>query len=236
MLCDPFALPMSHKADPLRASIYIPLNVTAPRDNNSSSSSGGGGNSSSSHPQRLLLLQEAIVRHFGFVPCSPDPASPSANASSSPLQFIHTSGSVFVLILNPDAAAATALVAGSHASSQVPPSPQRIHRSSSNWLPPFSSSSAMSNGPATVTATTTTTTTTELTRHVVNRHKWQQNQKVRIGFLWAWNSMLSKRWKNPSAAAGDEVTPTKLLADFRQFCSDESGDGFGRLGPFHNRF
>lgn len=29
MLCDPFALPMSHKADPLRAPIFIPLNLAA---------------------------------------------------------------------------------------------------------------------------------------------------------------------------------------------------------------
>jgi hypothetical protein len=54
---------------------------------------------------------------------------------------------------------------------------------------------------------------------VVTRHKWQQNQQIRLGFLWAWNSMLSKRWRNP--ASGEE-TGFKLLSEFRAFCSNEN--------------
>lgn len=56
--CDPFALPMSHKADPLRAPIFVPLNLAAlsvdgkqfledfPEE---------------SWPQRLLLFQVSTI-------------------------------------------------------------------------------------------------------------------------------------------------------------------------------
>lgn len=60
-----------------------------------------------------------------------------------------------------------------------------------------------------------------ITRHVVGRQKWQQNQEVRVGFLWAWNSMLSKRWRNPSGPVCDENSNIKLLSDFRKFCAND---------------
>lgn len=52
--CDPFAFPMSHKADPLRAPIFVPLNLTA-------LDCDGKGFleefSQDSRPHRLLLFQ-----------------------------------------------------------------------------------------------------------------------------------------------------------------------------------
>merc|ERR1740128_1021909 len=105
--CDPFALPMSNKADPLRAPIFVPLNLSSLEfdgkrflDNVVLDT----------WPQHLRLFQESIARMFGFLPCSPDPTNPSsvmtssttgALKSTSPQQFIHTSGTVFVQILNP---------------------------------------------------------------------------------------------------------------------------------------
>ncbi|XP_032791433.2 GATOR complex protein Iml1 [Daphnia magna] len=202
--CDPFALPMSHKADPLRAPVFVPLNISAlnwegrtffeeyPQD---------------SWPQRLLLFQESIARHFGFLPCSPDPASPTASSRANvrpplpPLQFIHTSGTAFVLILS----------STSNDKNVVHPSPQRPQRTNSNWLP----------NSAVHSPTDPSLTLSYITRHVVGRQKWQQNQEVRVGFLWAWNSMLSKRWRNPSGPVCDENTGSKLLSDFRKFCAND---------------
>ena len=43
----------------------------------------------------------------------------------------------------------------------------------------------------------------------------------RIGFLWAWNYMLTKRWR--SSYTGDESFQDKMLRDFRAFCSNSDG-------------
>ena len=38
----------------------------------------------------------------------------------------------------------------------------------------------------------------------------------KVGFLWAWNYMLNKKWRTSST--GDEHFQDKMLADFRAFC------------------
>ncbi|XP_078335331.1 GATOR complex protein Iml1-like isoform X5 [Crassostrea virginica] len=52
----------------------------------------------------------------------------------------------------------------------------------------------------------------------------------KVGFLWSWNFMLSKKWRSPNT--GDEVFQDKMLADFRQFCANENN----RLSEFWNDF
>ena len=42
------------------------------------------------------------------------------------------------------------------------------------------------------------------------------DQETRIGFLWAWNYMLTRRWR--SNITGDERFQDNMLADFRLFC------------------
>lgn len=42
---------------------------------------------------------------------------------------------------------------------------------------------------------------------------------VEAGFIWAWNYMLTKRWRSQST--GDEMFQDKILADFRAFCSNK---------------
>ena len=42
--------------------------------------------------------------------------------------------------------------------------------------------------------------------------------KYRVGFLWSWNFLLTKRWR--SSHTGDEHYQDKVLADFRAFCSN----------------
>lgn len=94
----------------------------------------------------------------------------------------------------------------------VQPSPQRLIKSNSTW---FSSSSLVPQSESGLAS--------YITRHVIERQKWQQNQEVRVGFLWAWNSMQSKRWRNPSGPVTDETTTLRLLNDLRRFCSNEDG-------------
>jgi hypothetical protein len=55
--CDPFALPMSHKADPLRAPIFVPLNISALNMNGKTFLEEYP---QDSWPQRLLLFQVSI--------------------------------------------------------------------------------------------------------------------------------------------------------------------------------
>ena len=43
----------------------------------------------------------------------------------------------------------------------------------------------------------------------------------RVGFLWAWNYMLTKRCR--SVHTGDENFQDKVLSDFRHFCSNKDG-------------
>ena len=62
----------------------------------------------------------------------------------------------------------------------------------------------------------------EASSSVISRHpEGKTNAKYEhdeSGFLWSWNFMISKRWKNISntGATGDIAFMDKLLADFRQ--------------------
>jgi hypothetical protein len=41
------------------------------------------------------------------------------------------------------------------------------------------------------------------------------------GFLWAWNFMLTKKWR--TNVTGDDFFLDRMLDDFRAFCSNEEG-------------
>lgn len=57
-----------------------------------------------------------------------------------------------------------------------------------------------------------------ITRHV-GPHP--HAHEARVGFLWSWNHMVSRRWRLGSTnAIGDEVFQNKLLADFKSFCAN----------------
>lgn len=55
--------------------------------------------------------------------------------------------------------------------------------------------------------------------HVMEDGKGIHSIHGRVGFLWAWNYMLNKKWRTSST--GDEHFQDKMLADFRAFCSNE---------------
>ena len=53
-------------------------------------------------------------------------------------------------------------------------------------------------------------------------------EDVFVGFLWSWNSMLGKRWKNQYT--GEEAFHDAAFVDFRAFCSNKDN----RLAHFFN--
>ncbi|CAB0043410.1 unnamed protein product [Trichogramma brassicae] len=67
-----------------------------------------------------------------------------------------------------------------------------------------------------------------ITRHVSGKNKDDYSMDRRMGFLWSWNHMLSRKWKIPSTATGDELFQKKIIQDFRHFCSN----GDNRLKRF----
>lgn len=67
--------------------------------------------------------------------------------------------------------------------------------------------------------------TSELRKDYIKRsqssqfHQKEQVMESKIGYLWSWNFMSSKRWR--SANTGDEFFQDKMLSDFRDFCSNK---------------
>ncbi|XP_028048788.1 GATOR complex protein Iml1 [Monomorium pharaonis] len=66
-----------------------------------------------------------------------------------------------------------------------------------------------------------------ITRHVGGK-KDDHNIDRKMGFLWSWNHMVSRKWKSLSLSAGDEFFQKKIIQDFRHFCSN----GDNRLKEF----
>ena len=63
--------------------------------------------------------------------------------------------------------------------------------------------------------------TEKISRHMdTNKPMYDHSE---TGFLWSWNFTVSKRWKQSSntAATGDIPFMDKMLADFRDFCSNK---------------
>ncbi|XP_046613786.1 GATOR complex protein Iml1 isoform X1 [Neodiprion virginianus] len=60
-----------------------------------------------------------------------------------------------------------------------------------------------------------------ITRHVSGKNKDDYSMDRRVGFLWSWNHMVSRKWKSLSTSAtGDELFQKKIIQDFRNFCSN----------------
>ncbi|XP_011699596.1 PREDICTED: DEP domain-containing protein 5 isoform X10 [Wasmannia auropunctata] len=66
-----------------------------------------------------------------------------------------------------------------------------------------------------------------ITRHVGGK-KDDHSVDRKMGFLWSWNHMVSRKWKSLSLSAGDEFFQKKIIQDFRHFCSN----GDNRLKEF----
>ncbi|VVC42362.1 Hypothetical protein CINCED_3A011295 [Cinara cedri] len=193
---DPFALPYTLKADPLRGPVFVPIHLECllkQGENNLFHEY-----SEDSWSQRLLLFQETILYRFGFVICN----SKNNNDRESCRyhnQYIHLTGNVFVLILSD-------LI-------------DEITEKNDSPDQGLSDLEAGNNQQETLLSPHME----YITRHVYHRSPKDNDPKIekRVGYLWAWNHMVSRRWKWSNPATGDEDFQNKLLKDFRHFCSNK---------------
>ncbi|XP_018575456.1 GATOR complex protein DEPDC5 isoform X3 [Anoplophora glabripennis] len=180
---DPLALPYSNKSDPLRGPIFVPLNIKCLEERDRLFKEF----KEDTYTERLFLFQEAIVQRFGFISCRVEHAN-KANRSSEH-QYIHATGTVFILV-----------------SSAMPKIKSRT-----------SSSVRSSTGRYSVHADVVPSPhEAYITRHVSGKNKDDYDNSRKMGFLWCWNHMVSKRWRTNQGV--DTNFQLKLLRDFREFC------------------
>lgn len=82
---DPFALPFYSKSDPLRAPIYVAINFDCLNSELS--------NQLLTNETKLFKFREEILYRFGFLPFL-------GGIKKDQKQYVHVSGSIFVLIPN----------------------------------------------------------------------------------------------------------------------------------------
>ncbi|XP_049824160.1 GATOR complex protein Iml1 isoform X3 [Aethina tumida] len=144
--------------------------------------------------ERLFLFQEAIVQRFGFISCTVEPPNNTAT-SSTEHQYIHSTGTVFVLV-----------------STVSPKSRNRIN----------SATKSRGSGRYSVHADVVPSPhEAYITRHVSGKNKDDYDNSRKMGFLWSWNHMVSRRWRTNQGV--DNNFQTKLLKDFREFCANSEG-------------
>ncbi|CAI6354849.1 unnamed protein product [Macrosiphum euphorbiae] len=190
---DPFALPYTLKSDPLRGPVFVPLNLEClvTEEHNCLFHE----YPEDSWLRRLLLFQEVILYRFGFVICN----SKTNGNESYHNQYIHLTGNVFVLILSD-------LIEEAKEKNDSPD--QGL-----NELEASGNQQELQFSPH----------MEYISRHVYHSLPKENDPKIekRVGFLWAWNHMVSRRWKSSNPATGDEQFQNKLLEDFRYFCSNK---------------
>ncbi|CAH0720683.1 unnamed protein product, partial [Brenthis ino] len=189
---DPLALPFTVKSDPLRGPIYIPLNEEPLL---------GGklalfeGFPEETWLERLFLFQEAIVERFGFIKCTVESTSHAAGVGDH--LYVHVTGNMFILIPTTVKAELKGL--------RCKPVNKPVN--ASRYPVPFEAAPSPHEG--------------YITRHVSGKNKDDYDNNRRMGFLWSWNHMISKKWKwSQTPATGDEGFQMRMLRDFKHFCAN----------------
>jgi hypothetical protein len=185
---DPLALPYSNKSDPLRGPIFVPLNIKCLEERERIFKEFRDG----SYLERLFLLQEAIVQRFGFINCMLE-APNNPDATSREHQYVHCTGTVFILVSRP------ALKPRSR-------------------VPSVGSKSRPSGRFSVHADVVPSPHEAYITRHVSGKNKDDYDNTRKMGFLWSWNHMVSRRWRTNQGV--DNNFQTKLLKDFREFCAN----------------
>ncbi|CAH1099750.1 unnamed protein product [Psylliodes chrysocephalus] len=184
---DPLALPYSNKSDPLRGPIFVPLDIMCLEERNAPLFRNFR---EDTYADRMFLFQESIVQRFGFIHCQVEP--PDKASTSREHQYIHATGTIFVLISRP-----------------VSKVRNRIN-SSVRQMGKYSVHADIVPSPHEA----------YITRHVSGKNKDDYDNSRKMGFLWSWNHMLSKRWRTNQGV--DNSIQLKLLKDFREFCSNSN--------------
>jgi len=175
---DPFVLPDMPNADPLRAPIFVPLNLECLRDET-------GRDAFDDFPEetrssRLLLLQFSILDLFGFIRDRPPTPGYVAGVSVSEWpQFIHCTGGMLVTVPQLD----------------------------------------------TLNSSTADRDTVLYHEYIIRQCRFlglgDVSDRLPAGYLWTWNFMLNKRWRN--TVTGDDLLQDRMLSDFRRFCAGSDG-------------
>ncbi|KAG8597087.1 hypothetical protein GDO81_002161 [Engystomops pustulosus] len=169
----PFALPSYLYGDPLRAQLFIPLNINCLVKAESDHLFEGF--EPETYWERMHLLQEVIATRFGFIQDKYSAAGFNFPSENKP-QYIHVTGTVFLQL--------------PYSKRKYAAGQQRRRRNSA------SSATQTLFG------------------------------EERIGYNWAYNTMLTKTWR--SSGTGDERFADRLLKDFTDFCANRDN----RLAAF----
>ncbi|KAM4708788.1 GATOR1 complex protein DEPDC5 isoform 2-T3 [Discoglossus pictus] len=169
----PFALPSYLYGDPLRAQLFIPLNISCLMKAESDHLFEGF--EPETYWDRMHLLQEVIAYRFGFIQDKYSATAFNFPSENKP-QYIHVTGTVFLQL--------------PYSKRKYTSGQQRRRRNST------SSSNQSLFG------------------------------EERIGYNWAYNTMLTKTWR--SSGTGDERFADRLLKDFTDFCTNRDN----RLSAF----
>lgn len=234
---EPFAMPHSGKADPLRCPIGIQLRLNCLP----------GGNSLDDN--QVISLQGKILRRFGFITFHD-----LISTENIERQYVHMSAFAFVALPNlvsdvHDCSSLTRSVSQNNSQLNSPniisdnQQPILLTRSPSKSNAEFSNSKGIGDAGGSVKGkplaptlklvhqeTISSPHEEYITRHIggarqnkVNRLRGENEQ---IEFIWSWNYMLTKRWRSPSTQ--DESYAVSLMQDFKDFCQN----GANRLVEF----
>ncbi|KAM5192966.1 GATOR1 complex protein DEPDC5 isoform 1-T1 [Mantella aurantiaca] len=160
----PFALPSYLYGDPLRAQLFIPLNINCLVKAESDHLFEGF--EPETYWERMHLLQEVIAYRFGFIQDKYSASAFNFPSENKP-QYIHVTGTVFL---------------------QLPYSKRK-----------YASGQQRRRRNSTSSST-------------------QSLFEEKIGYNWAYNTMLTKTWR--SSGTGDERFADRLLKDFTDFCAN----------------
>ncbi|XP_022197522.2 GATOR complex protein Iml1 isoform X3 [Nilaparvata lugens] len=143
--------------------------------------------------QRLVMFQEEVAYRFGFITCVMEKENEHHHH-----QYIHLSGNVFLMVPS------------------MPCTKTRTRTASISTR----SKTIRKYTPVEEEDVAASPHHQYITRHVGFE---EYGHDARVGFLWSWNHMVSRRWKwSATAATSDEAFQNKLLSDFRLFCSNDS--------------
>ncbi|XP_022819867.1 GATOR complex protein DEPDC5 isoform X5 [Spodoptera litura] len=189
---DPLALPFTLKSDPLRGPIYVPLNEEPLLRSKVTLFEGFP---EDTWLERLFLFQEAIVGRFGFIKCTVESTSHEAGVGDH--LYVHVTGNMFILI--------PTTVKSEQRALRTKPAIKPLNASRYPVHPEAAPSPHEGY----------------ITRHVSGKNKDDYDNSRRMGFLWSWNHMISKKWKSAQTpATGDEGFQMRMLRDFKHFCAN----------------
>lgn len=224
---EPFALPHTGKADPLRCPLVLELNLDALLPSGRCMDD-----------NQVINFQEKILRRFGFITFHDLISSENIER-----QYVHLSGFAFVALPNLVSDALDNVESKSNTnklshspsidvSGQMSFNSQGTNqtRSNSKFARTFTSSPAapakartiaVNRAPKLENQDTISSPHEEyITRHITgcrqNKTSRLRGETGHIEFIWSWNYMLTKRWRSPSTQ--DESYAVSLMQDFKDFC------------------